>query len=253
MVALVRGALLLSASLATATAATSSLRIGKGTDEEVRKVCRELVPGWGDGVELALKPLKGGITNLLWRVDAQPASWCAEADRTCSVLVRRYGDNTELLIDRTRETAVLQALSHAGFDVALVAAFSNGRVEKWLEGWSAFTMEQMHHPAVSAAVAGQVARLHDTRPNNVKGISPQQPALWRQLESWLGMALNVTFDDKAKSAGLAALDLKGLGEHVLPELKHVRTCPPPYPKILRFRSVKVALCAGRITSASRPT
>ena len=174
MVALVRGALLLSASLATATAATSSLRIGKGTDEEVRKVCRELVPGWGDGVELALKPLTGGITNLLWRVDAQPASWCAEADRTCSVLVRRYGDNTELLIDRTRETAVLQALSHAGFDVALVAAFSNGRVEKWLEGWAAFTMEQMRHPAVSAAVAGQVARLHDTRPNNVKGISPHQ-------------------------------------------------------------------------------
>ena len=104
-------------------------------------------------LELALKPLTGGITNLLWRVDAQPASWCAEADRTCSVLVRRYGDNTELLIDRTRETAVLQALSHAGFDVALVAAFSNGRVEKWLEGWAAVTMEQMRHPAVSAAVA----------------------------------------------------------------------------------------------------
>jgi ethanolamine kinase len=195
----------------------SELSIDDGSDEEVVRVCSALVPGWAElpPEQLALTQLVGGITNLLWRVDVDGA-WCAAADgRICSVLVRRYGDGSEMLIDRKRETAVLRALSDAGFDVALVAAFSNGRVEKWLEGWKALTMEEMRDPQVASAVAGQVARLHSTAPEAVPGISPEDPALWRQLRSWLKQALALEFPEGgAKAAALRTVELGRIAHEI---------------------------------------
>lgn len=210
-------ALLLDALSLGAAQEPSRLAIVDGTDAEVRAVCSELVPGWEQfGADaLQLTQLVGGITNLLWRVDVDD-TWCrATEGRTCSVLVRRYGDGSDMLIDRTRETAVLQALSHAGFDVALIAAFSNGRVEKWLEGWKALTMEQMRDPHVASAVAVQVARLHTTAPSGVPGISSDDPALWRQLRSWLQKALQLEFaDNSAKSAALETVKLGEISQEI---------------------------------------
>ena len=219
---MVRGAVLLVVlTLGRASTGTagepSGLAIVEGTDKEVTAVCTALVPGWEGFAadELRLTQLVGGITNLLWRVDAAD-SWCGAAgDRICSVLVRRYGDGSEKLIDRTRETAVLQALSHAGFDVALVAAFSNGRVEKWLEGWKALTMEQMRDPQVASAVAVQIARLHTTVPQGVPGISADDPALWRQLRSWLKQALQLEFpDDGAQAVALQTVQLGRIADEI---------------------------------------
>ncbi len=203
---------------AGAAGEASGLAIVDGMDDEVTAICTALVPGWEHfaGDELRLTQLVGGITNLLWRVDADD-SWCAAAgaQRICSVLVRRYGDGSEKLIDRTRETAVLEALSNTGFDVALVAAFSNGRVEKWLEGWKALTMEQMRDPQVASAVAVQVARLHTTMPEGVPGISPDDPALWRQLRSWLKQAIQLEFpDDGPQAAALQTVELGQIGPDI---------------------------------------
>lgn len=216
--------------------AAQELRIETGTEAEVTAVCRALVPGWSVASgppELVLTPLIGGITNLLWRVDAQPADWCANTVTTdtaggqqdqphCTVLVRRYGDGSEKLIDRVRETAVLQALSASGMDVALLASFGNGRVEKWLDGWKALTMDQLRDPVVSIKVAEQVALLHDKTglESTVPGISPDRPALWRQMSEWLSKATQLKFEeDGGKAAAVAELGLSRLlGE--LERLKH---------------------------------
>ena len=65
--------------------------------DEVVAIARDIVPGWenlADVESIHLKPLHGGITNLLWRATAKPESWCLEQpDRVCRVLVRMYGAN----------------------------------------------------------------------------------------------------------------------------------------------------------------
>lgn len=53
--------------------------------------------------------LTGGITNLLLKVSPKESAGLAP------VVVRIFGDCTELLIDRPRESKVLVQLNKAGF------------------------------------------------------------------------------------------------------------------------------------------
>lgn len=202
------------------------MSIEHNTDAEVGAVCRAVVKGWaaadGGPVSLKITPLSSESSNLLWRVDANPTTWCSEAagGRVCSVLVRRYNDGTTLLIDRERETAVLQALSqHNSILKAsspILGSFANGRIEVWLEGWEALSLDQMRDPSVSEAVARLVARLHAVVPKGVKDISAKEPVLWRELAAWFKMVGAVSFDDdKEMSAALGQVRLKGLHDEVL--------------------------------------
>ena len=56
-----------------------------------------------------IKKIGGGITNVLLKVEAPKG---AGID---SVIVRVFGDNTEIYIDREREIQVLLRLNEAGF------------------------------------------------------------------------------------------------------------------------------------------
>ena len=49
---------------------------------------------------------------------------------TSRVLVRKFGENTEIFIDRAEELAALKQLNAAGFGAAVLATFRNGRVEQ---------------------------------------------------------------------------------------------------------------------------
>jgi thiamine kinase-like enzyme len=206
-----------------------AISIEQNSDAEIETVCRSVVKGWlaADGGPAALKitPAETADSLLSWRVDAQPAAWCGEAvDRACSVMVQRYGDDTEQLVDRAQETALLQALAPvglpaSGFDgpvPSVVGTFANGRVEAWLEGWEPLTLEQLRDPMIGNAVAQIVARLHKVAPQGVKGISAKEPSLWRQTASWLKMVGEVNFDgDKDKAAALGRVGIKGLHDDLL--------------------------------------
>jgi hypothetical protein len=56
-----------------------------------------------------IKKIGGGITNVLLKVEA-PADSGVE-----SAIVRVFGDNTDMYIDREREIQVLLRLNEAGF------------------------------------------------------------------------------------------------------------------------------------------
>jgi hypothetical protein len=69
-------------------------------------VARRIVPGWGgdtDGMpDLLATPITGGLTNLLWKVERKDAT--GAAGTAPAVLVRVFGENTEVMIDRDVET-----------------------------------------------------------------------------------------------------------------------------------------------------
>ena len=105
---------------------------------------RGLVPGWEDASAATVEPVEGGITNLLYRLSAPGRP---------TALVRRYGHNTELVIDREAENRLFARLSALGVSPPLHGLLENGRVEGWLEGHRAMT------PAGRSGVtAGNAAR-----------------------------------------------------------------------------------------------
>ncbi len=203
------------------------LSIVHNTDEEVASVCRIVIKSWmaGDGgpASLAVTSLNGTTGSHLWRVDAQPTTWCSGSTggRICSVIVRRYDDISTLLIDRERDTAVLRALSQqkeSNFRTLtpILGTFANGRIESWLDGWNSLSPRQMHDQRVSNAVAQLIAQVHSVVPKGIKGISVKEPGLWHQLATWLKAASEVNFDsDKDKAAALGRVGLKGLHDDVM--------------------------------------
>lgn len=174
---------------------------------QARAVARAL--GGGDWAgcaddDLAVGRVSGGITNALLRV-TQP---CLADGAAASVLVRVFGTNTEIVIDRARDEATFATLSALGFGPRLLGAFATGRVEEFWPGVRALEPREMGQAApvnYLRAIARAVARMHALP---VPG--DRSPLLWPQLDAWLRLAESVRFDaaaggvEGARAAALAA-------------------------------------------------
>jgi thiamine kinase-like enzyme len=121
------------------------------------------------------------------------------------VLVRVYGCNTEVLIDREADNAVSAALSALGAAPTFHGRFSNGRVEGYLPGAAPLAPPQLRDARISGLIARRLAHLHGL---DVKGVGERAPALWGTLQRWVELARRVGFEgDEAKSAALARLNV----------------------------------------------
>ena len=68
-----------------------------------------LVPTSSPSILFQVSEISGGITNLLWKLTPKLESGLSP------VVVRIFGEQTDLLIDRKREKDVLLQLNEAGF------------------------------------------------------------------------------------------------------------------------------------------
>lgn len=120
---------------------------------------------------IQIKAIGGGITNKLYHVQT-----AAGID---SVVFRRFGDNTEVFIDRDIECSNTLQLNACGFGARLIASFANGRIESFLDG---YTMEpaDMRHPLMVPRIAKRLAEFHSCK---IQSKNPQ-PALWTTIDSW---------------------------------------------------------------------
>ena len=133
--------------------------------------------------DCTVSDVSGGITNQRRRV-ARPSG---EA-----VFVRIFG--AEGIIDRDVETATFEALSlHLGGRPAYLGRFANGRVEEWLDTFSALSLQEVSDAAISDEVARQLARLHafDVPAHLRSHHAPGGPsALWGTLKEWFAKAFS---------------------------------------------------------------
>ena len=157
------------------------------------RAARGLAPGWEDAEQATVEPVEGGITNLLFRLSAPGRP---------TVLVRRYGHNTELVINRDAENALFARLSALGVSPPLHGLFENGRVEGWLDGHRAMTPAEMAAPEHQHNIARALRRWHSLP---VEG----PPSLWDTLTRWLTKAAALEFEGGEDRARHAALDLPG--------------------------------------------
>lgn len=128
---------------------------------------------------------------MLWRVSTNDQS----------VLVRIYGDGTEVIIDRERENQIFAELSEMNFGIKLLAMFKNGRIEEWFDGRT-LGPNDLADPVLSRMIAARLAEMHKKKVSGAR-----EPVLFKTLYSWMRVASEVTFTDEKKSSALGDLNL----------------------------------------------
>jgi len=165
-------------------------------DVVLLKLVGAIVPGWAGCRRAGIMVVPGGITNQLFRLSA--------TDRP-TVLVRVYGRNTEVVIDREAENQLFARLSQEGFAPTYYGRFENGRVEGWWSGFRPLEPHEMGDPHIRRLIAAKLHEMH--------GIAPLEPApmMWATLNRWMDAALKLTFDGP-DAERYAALELPRYAE-----------------------------------------
>lgn len=111
-----------------------------------------------------------------------------------TVLVRIYGKNTEIFIDRKKEIENFETLNKYGFAPKLLAAFENGLAYEFSEG-TPLTKRDLHCDQVWPLIARKMAEMH-------KAIKPHgtvEPMLWQKFDAFFQL-MPLTFSDPVKQA-----------------------------------------------------
>eukprot|EP00741_Cyanophora_paradoxa_P022122 tig00021434_g21354.t1 len=179
--------------------------------------------------EVHTEVVSGGITNALYKVrmaqegalmaTVSPGRRLAPAPPT--VLVRVFGANTEVLIDRAKELEVLLSLSRRNLIPRVYGAFRNGRLEEYVP-YRSLRPEEMADPALAPLIARSLARLHRT---DVP--LPAGDALWSTIQRWLEIARGCEFVRDDQRAALAAVDLPAVAREVADLRAKLAAVPSP--------------------------
>jgi ethanolamine kinase len=145
-------------------------------DQALLDVVRRIVPTWSDARHARISVVHGGITNQLFLLRSGALE---------PLLVRVYGANTHVVIDREAENALFAALSRQDFAPTFHGRFENGRVEGWLEGYLALEPQELGQPALRRLIARQLSVLHA-----LPATTPHS-CLWQTLEGWMAAACSV--------------------------------------------------------------
>ena len=183
------------------------------------------VTGWR-GETVSVSTVCGGITNALFKVVLRCDDGAAPAEAGAdpllrTTLVRVYGANTEVLIDREADNQAFAALSVMGFAPTYHGRFETGRVEGFLPA-RPLLPEEMGLPTFRPLIARELRLMHSLA---VEPVAP--PCLFAKLRLWFDMAKGLSLDgvdgaaaappSPSKAQQLAALDLAGLWERELAE------------------------------------
>ncbi|XP_069489206.1 ethanolamine kinase 2 [Ambystoma mexicanum] len=133
------------------------------------KLIKKLRPEW-DLRRVKTKMFTEGITNKL--LACYMDSGMADA-----VLVRVYGNMTELFVDRTNEVKSFQLLRQHGCAPDLYCTFQNGLCYEFMQGL-ALGPEEVRQQHIFRLIAEEMAKFHSIRNHN--GCVPKS-TLWKKL------------------------------------------------------------------------
>lgn len=154
--------------------------------ENINSMLRQLTDQ--PDVSYSLRPLTGGITNVLYR--ATPSNGSEE------FVVRFFGDGTEAFIDRSVENNVFATLSTVGLAPAFVGLFENGRVEGMLDCRN-LTCDDMVNPTLIPSIAKSIAILHKQNVDMDRNVD-----IWTKLAKFFDMSVEAFDAGKLKGRGL---------------------------------------------------
>lgn len=134
------------------------------SDASARRLILALRPEWSSpSSNIDFVRFTDGITNtLLKAVNKLPGLSKDDIDRE-AVLLRAYGQGTDLIIDRARETQNHELLMQHGLAPELLARFNNGMMYRFIRG-AVTSPEDLRKREIYLAVAKRLAQWHATVP-----------------------------------------------------------------------------------------
>uniref|UniRef100_A0A8C2STA3 ethanolamine kinase n=1 Tax=Coturnix japonica TaxID=93934 RepID=A0A8C2STA3_COTJA len=154
---------------------TVSEREGPGCRQGALQLLRRLRPHWRPE-EVTLQLFTDGITNKL--------IGCYVGDITDDVvLVRIYGNKTELLVDRDEEVKSFRVLQAHGCAPQLYCTFNNGLCYEFMQG-EALDPEHVCNPDIFRLIARQLAKIHTIHAHN--GWIPKSN-LWLKMGKYFSL------------------------------------------------------------------
>lgn len=140
---------------------------------DVWRAVTVIVEGWAAVTrdELVISQITGGNTNALFKVEATSVSDI--------VVLRIFGRDTELFIDRYSENAALSQLSEKGLAPTFHGLIKNGRIEGFIQGRD-LQPHELPIPKVMSAVTEKMATLH-FQPISL----PETPSIWSKTRKLL--------------------------------------------------------------------
>ncbi|XP_028652995.1 ethanolamine kinase 2 [Erpetoichthys calabaricus] len=151
------------------------------------KLIEELRPGW-DLRRVRTKLFTDGITNKL-------VGCYLEDEPGDTVLVRVYGNKTELFVDRDNELKSFQVLHANGCAPHLYCTFQNGLCYEFMEG-EALGPQLVRDPVLFRLIAREMARIHAIHAHN--GCVPK-PNLWIKLRKYFALVVSEFTEEEANS------------------------------------------------------
>lgn len=119
-----------------------------------------LRPDWDDDTsKVEFVRFTDGITNTLLKAVNKRSGLSKEEVDKEAILLRAYGNGTDLIIDRHRETQNHELLGKFGLAPELLARFENGMLYRFIPG-SVTHPEDLRKPAIYKAVARRLAEWH---------------------------------------------------------------------------------------------
>ena len=187
-----------------------------------------LRPDWAsESSNIEFVRFTDGITNtLLKAVNSRPGLSNDDMDRE-AILLRAYGNGTDVLIDREREAANHELLMRHGQAPELLARFQNGMLYRYVCGEVSQPRDLME-PRITTAIARRLAQWHATIPclpdapvdsvyenghgtaNSIKAkianAAPGKPApnVWTTMQKWILALPNATESQRQRQVLLQA-------------------------------------------------
>ena len=136
--------------------------------------------------KFSLRKVKGGNTNELYLVDPND-------DKHKKLLIRIYGKNTDILINRKCEEILFKELSDLQFGPKLYGIFGNGRIEQYYQNAEIHKLHKRQH---YTKIAQTMAKMHCLQPVSLQN-NRHSPSLWSTINKWFGIAskANLKFTD----------------------------------------------------------
>lgn len=157
-------------------------------------VLAHIRPSW-PSEQINFKVFTNGITNKLI------GCWTKE-NANDIVLIRIYGQNTDLLIDREAETKNFKLLQKAGYAPQLYSIFLNGLAYEYVPG-EILDVLTVRCPKVYPLVAKMLAKVHLVKCEDNK------PVLWDKLKKYLSLVPN-TYSSAVKQTLFAETFPEGI-------------------------------------------
>nr|GEX85597.1 probable choline kinase 3 [Tanacetum cinerariifolium] len=151
----------------------------EGTQSEgLMKLLLSLASNWGDSFDtskLKVVHLSGAMTNVVYRI-TWPKNGSENDDRT--VLVRVYGEGSDIFFDREEEIRTFESISSHGHGPSLLGQFAEGRVEEFIHA-KTLSAGDLRDPEISALIAAKLREFHNL---NMPG--SKNALLWPRMRKW---------------------------------------------------------------------